>query len=271
MSPVVDEAISSDDAGVSLRKAVVPGRTELGDPEVEQFCSRAGQHDIAGFQIPVHQSVGVRGNERVKNLECMTERLAQRKRPARQTVRDRFAVEQLHDQEVDSVDVSNVVQHADLGMTQRGRRLCLSLEPVAQARVVAKVRREYLDGDRAMQAGVGRTVDLAHAAGPQPRVDSIRSKLAADQGALGLGQRRGKDLGRGRRKQLLRIGMARQERFDLLTQPVVAGTRPRHERRPLGFGSFERRRVHGGDIFPVVRRSHVRPFVVRVAPRAGIL
>ena len=79
----------------------------------------------------------VRPTERVGDLHRCRERLRERERPTGQPVRQRFAAEKFHDQEVDILGgtviagesgPADVVQSADVRMTDRGDRTCLALE-----------------------------------------------------------------------------------------------------------------------------------------------
>ena len=60
---------------------------------------------------------------------------------------------------------ADVVQHADVRVLQAGDRLRLALEALFQVGDSRRVRREDLDGDGPIEAGVASFVDLAHAAG----------------------------------------------------------------------------------------------------------
>ena len=68
-------------------------------------------------------------------------------------------------------------------MTQRGERLGLALEPLLQIRVRGDVLGEDLDGDGAVQARVGRFVDLAHA----PRANGGSNRVGTEPRARGQG------------------------------------------------------------------------------------
>ena len=56
-------------------------------------------------------------------------------------------------------------------MVQSGDRLRFTLEPHASDGIVGNACRQNLDGDIAVQPGVARAIDLAHAAGPDRRDD----------------------------------------------------------------------------------------------------
>ena len=55
--------------------------------------------------------------------------------------------------------------------------------PLPGSHVSCRINRQELDGDRALEAGVGSLVDDAHPAAAQLRDDLIRTELSAgDQG-----------------------------------------------------------------------------------------
>src|SRR5207344_2330854 len=62
---------------------------------------------------------------------------------------------------------------------QGGDALGFALETREPIRVARHARRQHLQGDEAVQAGVARLVDLAHAAGAQRRDDFIRTESIA--------------------------------------------------------------------------------------------
>ena len=71
-------------------------------------------------------------------------------------------------------------QRADVRMVQRGDGLRFALEALLAFRNRSRqVRREHLDGDRAVQPRVGRLVDLAHAAGAERREDLVGPESGA--------------------------------------------------------------------------------------------
>ena len=136
----------------------------LRQPEIEQLRARLRQHDVARLEIAMDDAGAVRSRERVGNLNPDLQRLVERQRTLLQPLFERLALQVLHDQEVDPVLAADVVHGADVRMTEGGERLGLALEPLLQVRVGGDVLGKDFDGDRAVQARVGRLVDLAHPA-----------------------------------------------------------------------------------------------------------
>ena len=70
-----------------------------------------------------------------------------------------------------------IVEMADVGMIQRGDGAGFALEALLEFRIKGKMSGENLDGDDAVEAGVGGTIDLTHAASSQRRSDLIRPEF----------------------------------------------------------------------------------------------
>ena len=85
--------------------------------------------------------------------------------PLGQAVRQRLALEELHDEVVGPVLVADVVEHADVRMREREIVFASRSKPLPQLRRGGHVRGQHLDRDVASQPRVLRPVDLAHSAG----------------------------------------------------------------------------------------------------------
>ena len=118
----------------------------------------------------------VRAVQRVGHLDRIAEDLFHRQRAARQTRRERLALEILHHEIRDAVLLADVVEDADVRVVQRRNCARLAVEPEAQRFVVAVFNRERLDGDGAIEPRVDGLVDLAHAARPDGGHDLVRTE-----------------------------------------------------------------------------------------------
>ncbi len=99
--------------------------------------------------------------------------------PLAQAVRQRLALEVLHDEVLGLAFAVDVVERADVRMRDLRDRLRLALEALAQLRVRREVRRQDLDRDRALEARVPRLVDLAHPTGADRRQDLVGTELGS--------------------------------------------------------------------------------------------
>ena len=137
------------------------GWLQLRQPKVQQLRPGLGQHDVGWLQIPMHDPLPVRLVQGIRYLDGNGQRLIERQCALLQPLRQRLAIEILHDQEVDPVLAADVVERADVWMVQRGNRAGFALEPLLQIGVIGDMLGQHLDGDGAVQAGVGGFVDLA--------------------------------------------------------------------------------------------------------------
>jgi hypothetical protein len=116
----------------------------------------------------------MRGLEREGDLATDRQGLLGREPAALQAIRERLALDQLHDQDRHAaVAVLETVQGRDAGMVEGGedaRLLPQASEPLGLARELVGQR---LEGDLAMQFRVAGAVDLAHAPGAEPGHDLV--------------------------------------------------------------------------------------------------
>src|SRR5262245_4003647 len=148
-------------------------RSTLCEAEVHQLRPRLGLHDVARLEVTVDDASPMRLVGRVRDLDADPQRLVPRQRTLLQSILQRLALEQLHDDVIGAVLMADVVEHADMRMVQRGDDTSLPLEAGAQVRVGREVRGEDLERDAALQAGIPRPIHLAHAPGPQRTEDLV--------------------------------------------------------------------------------------------------
>src|SRR5205085_6070634 len=110
------------------------------------------EHDVGRLQIAMDDSFAVRAVERRRDLDAVAKDLIERQRSFAQSIGERFAVEELHDEKVHAVVEANVVQRADVRMIELRDRLRLALEADAQLRVGGELSRQNLNGDAAVEA-----------------------------------------------------------------------------------------------------------------------
>ena len=78
-------------------------------------------------------------------------------------VRQRLAVEELHDEEGGAVLLAEVVDGRDVGVAEAGAEPGLGAEPLGEVGVVAAVGTQHLDRDVPVERLVVGPPDLAHA------------------------------------------------------------------------------------------------------------
>ena len=74
---------------------------------------------------------------------------------------------------------ADVVEHADVGMVEARERPALRARTARERRARHDVRRQDLDRDRAIEAGVACAVDLAHAARADGRLDDVGTEAGS--------------------------------------------------------------------------------------------
>src|SRR5712692_7033515 len=112
-----------DRGGQSRRRRKATRRTrlerQLGQPEIEDLGVTAlGDEDVRRLDIPVDNSLGMRGIQRIGNLDSQVEHLIDLEWPPGDEVLERLPLEQLHDDEVVSLVLADLVDGADVGMVQ---------------------------------------------------------------------------------------------------------------------------------------------------------
>jgi hypothetical protein len=126
------------------------------------------QHDVLGLHVAVHDALPVRGphahrrgvgdaqTAREREVAVFEERL-----------RQRAPLEVLHDQIEAAVgELAEQVDVHQVGVVERRRHACLTLEAPHGVGVLGEVAVQDLDRHVALQGGLMRTVDRAHAARP---------------------------------------------------------------------------------------------------------
>src|SRR5262245_44165438 len=159
--------------------AVAGGVRPLGEAEIKDLGAGRCQHDVGRLEVAMDDALAVRGVEPAGELHPETQDLLERQRAAEQPVRERLASEVFHHEEVHAVLLADVVQGADVWMTQAGDRAGFAAEPFVPRGIAGDVGGKDLDGDRAVEARVARAIHLAHAARPERRDGFIRAAAGA--------------------------------------------------------------------------------------------
>ena len=102
-----------------------------------------------------------------------TQSLFERKWPFLQALGERVALEVLHDDVIDTILATDVVERANMRMTQAGNGAGLSLEALPALGVVGEVLGKNLDGDEPAESRVLGFVDLSHAAPAEDGQDPV--------------------------------------------------------------------------------------------------
>ena len=139
-----------------------------------------GHKDIGGLDIAVNDILGVRGVERVSDLDGQREQAIEFERMAGDHMLQRRAIQKLHGDEGLAVLFANVVDGADVGMVQCRSGLRLPPKPLQCLMVAGHVFREKLEGHEAVEAGVLGFVNHTHAPAAELLDDAIVRDGLAD-------------------------------------------------------------------------------------------
>ncbi len=117
--------------------------------------------------------------QRLRNLLRNWQGLVQCDRTLGDAVRERRALDELHDQCTDAARVLESVDLRDVGVVERCQHLRLAFEPREAIGVVGDGRQEHFERHIAMEFAVVRQVDFAHPSASQVGADLVRAKASA--------------------------------------------------------------------------------------------
>ena len=143
---------------------------ELRETEIENLDEAVlGKHHVLGFEIPVHDAGLVRLCETVGDLGGELQKLVERERTF--NVAQRGAIDVFHDEKVGLVLDADLVDRDDVRMIQRRGGARFALEALEVRGVSEELLLEHLDGDRAAELEILRSVDRSHASRTQQGQD----------------------------------------------------------------------------------------------------
>ena len=156
---------------VSRRAERRPRFRELASPrhlreaEVHDLHEPAGlDHDVRGLHVAVNDALAVRRVEALGDLRGDIERLVDLERPPADAVLQALPLDVLHRHEEAPVRFVDLVNDADVGMAERGRRLRLMEKARLLLGALDSPRGDELERDGASELCVFRAVHDAHAA-----------------------------------------------------------------------------------------------------------
>ena len=86
----------------------------------------------------------------------------------------------LHRNEIQTVLLTNVVDRHDTGVAQARRRARLTLESLDELGIHAQLRGQHLDGNRALEQRIHRTIDAGHTPAPNLSSDLVAAQPSPD-------------------------------------------------------------------------------------------
>ena len=135
----------------------------FGEAEVHNLHMSIGRdHDVRGLQVAVHDLLFMRGLHRFADLDADLNELRHRQRPSTELLLRGHALDVFHGDERFAVHFTDLVDLANVGMVQGGRRLRLAQESLARHGVTLELFREELEGYLAVQDAVLGKEYLSH-------------------------------------------------------------------------------------------------------------
>ncbi len=131
---------------------------------------------LAGFQVSMDDARGVRGRQRITDVDGVPEREPHRDRTRGHHVSKRAASHEFHDDGRVPIALDQVVNSGDVWVVERRQRLCLTLEARAKLRVIEQVGQEEFDRDVAPEPRVARAIHVAHPTGTKRGNDFVGSE-----------------------------------------------------------------------------------------------
>ena len=152
----------------------------LGQTEIENLhVLVARDHHVLGLEIAMHDAARMRSGHTLCDLECVRDRASGRQCAAFEAGPQRFAVDELGDDERGVAVADELEDRQDVRMRQPGDAHRLALEPREPGRIGRQLRGEHLDGHVAIEPRIARPIDVAHPAGADGGDDFIVSKTGA--------------------------------------------------------------------------------------------
>jgi len=107
--------------GLFVRHARTQALGDFGQTEIEHLhLPPRGDHQVGALDVAVDDAAPVRLLQRLGNLDADVDRFAEGELPAFELLRERFALDVLHDDEGMALVLADVVNGSNLGRVQRG-------------------------------------------------------------------------------------------------------------------------------------------------------
>ena len=145
-----------------------------------------GDENICRLDIAVNNAMGVSGVESIGNLDRQVQQLGQGQAALADALPERRSVEKLHRDEAPALRLTHFVDHANVGMIERGSRPRFPAEPFQHRRVLRDQLRQKLERDHPPQLGVFGLVNHTHPAAAQLFDDPVMRESMADHPGLNL-------------------------------------------------------------------------------------
>src|ERR1035438_8154005 len=118
-------------------------------------------------------SFRMRGVECVGNLDGERQQNLQIHRPPADAMLQRRAFQAFHGDEANAVAFADFINRANIGMVERGRRLCLTLKAVERLSIVGNLLGQKFQCDKATQGKISSPIDNTPPTAPKLLDDAV--------------------------------------------------------------------------------------------------
>ena len=144
------------------------------EAEVEDFdAAIVGDHDVGGLEVAMDDAFFVRGGERVGESAGDVDDLCGGQAAGRDEAVEGLAFDEFHGEEMDAVGFFDREDGDDVGVIEGGDGAGFALKTGEAVGIARHIGRQNLEGDVAVEFGVGGAIDLAHAAGAEGADDAV--------------------------------------------------------------------------------------------------
>jgi len=159
-------------------------RLDLGEPEVEDLHLATGVHeDVGGLDVPVHDSFGVRRLQRIGDLDRQCQQRFHLQALPGDRLRQRLALEQLHDHKVLPLVLLDRIDRADVRVIEGRGGTRLALEPLQGGGVLLEILGQELERHPASEPRVLGLVHDAHPTAAELTSHTVVGDAVSDQGS----------------------------------------------------------------------------------------
>ena len=123
--------------------------------------------NIGRLNIAMDNAGGMRGIEGVRDIDAKREKQRNFQRTARDSVLERSPIQKFHRDKGVALLLADVMNGADVGVIQRGSRLCFPLEASERLRIASDIVGQKLECDKAVKTSVLSLINHAHSATTQ--------------------------------------------------------------------------------------------------------
>ena len=153
----------------------------LRQSKVQNFGVAAlGDKNIRGLDVAVNDVFGVRGIQRVGDLDGQRQQIFAVHRAPVDAVLQRLPIQEFHGDERLAVLLANIVNRADVGMVQGGGGLRFTLESRQGLRIPGDILRQKFQRHEALQPRVFGLVNDTHASAAELFDDAVVGERLAN-------------------------------------------------------------------------------------------